>query len=366
MSPSNKVIIAVAGSRKTTFIVEDALQQMGRRILVLTYTIENLNLIKRYFIDKFGCVPSNIKIQSWFSFLLQEMVRPYRNHLYPDRRVESICFISGGVSVPYIPERNIRDHYFFGGDKIYTDKISKFSQRCNEATGGNLVIKRLENIYDAIYIDEVQDLAGYDLEILELLMKSKINITAVGDTRQATYFTNCSPKFKKYKGKNIIHIFQEWQQKGFCDIEFRNDCYRGNSAICDFADKLYTDLPKTISKNTTTTDHDGVFIVGKKLLSEYVKKFKPTVLRERIDSNTLGLDAMNFGLSKGQTFDRVLIFPNGPMIKFIEKDCSGALTDKTRANLYVAITRARYSVAIYIDKEMASRILTPLSDQHLM
>jgi DNA helicase-2/ATP-dependent DNA helicase PcrA len=361
--PSSKAIIAAAGSRKTSYIVEDALCRCSEEILIVTFTIENLSLIKRYFIERVGHVPGNVKIQSWFSFLLQDGVRPYRNVLYPEHRVETICFVQG-MSAAYVPETNVESHYFFEKNKIYTDKLSKFSIRCNEATQQNLVIKRLEGIYDHIYIDEVQDLAGYDLEILELLFRSCISVTVVGDTRQATYFTNCSPKFKKYKGKNILSIFELWESQRLCTIEFRNDCHRGNAAICEFADRLYPDLPKTISKNQQETGHDGVFIVGSKLLKAYVDRFNPMVLRERIDSNTLGHAAMNFGLSKGQTFDRVLIFPNGPMVKFIEKDCTGTLADKTRANFYVAVTRAKYSVAIYIDKDMPSRILSSLTDDH--
>jgi superfamily I DNA/RNA helicase len=46
-------------------------------------------------------------------------------------------------------------------------------KECNEKSGG-AVIHRLENIYNYIYIDEVQDLSGYDLDLIELLFRSKI------------------------------------------------------------------------------------------------------------------------------------------------------------------------------------------------
>ena len=70
-----------------------------------------------------------------------------------------------------------------------------------------LVIDRLEHIYDCIYIDEVQDLAGYDFDFLELMLLSKVKLIVVGDSRQATYFTNCAPKNVKFKGKNIVNLF---------------------------------------------------------------------------------------------------------------------------------------------------------------
>jgi DNA helicase-2/ATP-dependent DNA helicase PcrA len=37
---------------------------------------------------------------------------------------------------------------------------------------------------------EVQDLCGYDLEFLDLLMESKVNLELVGDIRRAILATN--------------------------------------------------------------------------------------------------------------------------------------------------------------------------------
>ena len=64
----------------------------------------------------------------------------------------------------------------------------------------------------------------------------------------------------------------------------------------------------------------------------------------------MGLPALNFGLSKGQSFDRVLILPNGPIEEYLTSGNPESLKPLTRARLYVAITRARYSVAIATDK----------------
>ena len=57
---------------------------------------------------------------------------------------------------------------------------------------------------------------------------------------------------------------------------------------------------------------------------------------------------MNFGLSKGLGFDNALIYPTGDMVKWM-KNNEQVLADKTRAQLYVALTRARHSVAILYD-----------------
>ena len=48
-----------------------------------------------------------------------------------------------------------------------------------------------------IFIDEVQDLAGSDLELIKLLFKTNSNTTLVGDPRQVTYLTHNEKKFWK-------------------------------------------------------------------------------------------------------------------------------------------------------------------------
>lgn len=56
---------------------------------------------------------------------------------------------------------------------------------------------------------------------------------------------------------------------------------------------------------------------------------------------------MNYGSSKGMDFDRVLIYPTEWFIKWLINGDSLAIT--TLSKLYVAITRAKQSVAIIYD-----------------
>jgi len=342
MSYSNRVIIAAAGSRKTTYVVEEALKDRSRRILIVTYTVDNVKQLTDYVIEQAGHIPENIHIQSWFSFLLQECVRPYQNFHYDKERIETILFIEG-KSAPYVSKTAVGKYFFADGNRIYTDKISEFSCICNEKSGG-LVINRLSEMYDAIYVDEVQDFAGYDFDILKLLFESKINLMAVGDTRQATFFTNCSPKNSKFKGQNIICLFKEWEKTGLCIIEERNECYRCNQAICDFADALYPGMPKTISKNDKITGHDGLFLIRKEEIEGYLNEYKPQVLQYRKSQKTVNINPLNFGLSKGKSFSRVLIFPTEGIEYYLKNNKLDANVGDI-PKFYVAVTRARHSVA---------------------
>lgn len=55
----NRLIIAAAGSGKTTYLVKQAMQQSDR-VLITTYTIANEREIRKKFIELNGCVPHNI------------------------------------------------------------------------------------------------------------------------------------------------------------------------------------------------------------------------------------------------------------------------------------------------------------------
>ncbi|MDP3113594.1 MAG: UvrD-helicase domain-containing protein [Candidatus Cloacimonadaceae bacterium] len=188
----NRVVIACAGARKTTELVNCALQHSNRKVLIVTYTINNYNQIIERIYQIAGHIPPNIEVQTWFTFLLSEGVRPYQNYLYSDARIKSIAFVCGISSIGR-KKSDIRRYYLCSNDLIFTDKMADFICEVNKLSCGK-VINRLERVYDAIYIDEVQDLAGYDLCVLELLFNSSIHMYVVGDCRQATYYTNQSRK----------------------------------------------------------------------------------------------------------------------------------------------------------------------------
>lgn len=55
-----RVVLAVAGSGKTTSIINDL--QTDSRALIITYTINNVENIKKRIIRKFGLIPNGIKV----------------------------------------------------------------------------------------------------------------------------------------------------------------------------------------------------------------------------------------------------------------------------------------------------------------
>lgn len=344
MPSINRVIVACAGGGKTTCIIERALAQRDKRVLLTTYTNENLFEIRKKIIYLKGFVPENLTINSWYTMLLRDFVRPYQKILLPEAHIRSVDFVS---TPPRFTSRdgNPKGYYLNKNNDIYCDRVSDFVFHCNNQSKG-LIIKRLEQIYGQIYVDEMQDLAGWDLDVVELLIESSISITMVGDPRQNTFQTNNS-----LKNKGIT--FQGWVEKlktdKDCIEEQRTECYRSNQTICNFADELYPEYPRTLSLSQDHTGHDGVFFIPAKEIHSYFEEYKPQILRHSIRSNTYGHEALNFGLSKGKTFDRVLIVPTQPIKEYLQSKDPSVLKPKSKSLLYVAITRAKFSVAFITD-----------------
>jgi superfamily I DNA/RNA helicase len=136
---TNKLIIAAAGAGKTTFLVNEALKQKDGNVLITTYTQANEEEIRKKIIEINKCIPENIAVQTWFSFLLQHGVRPYQGCLF-EKKVKGMILVNkqsavryynrSGIPVCYKEDENLEKHYFTDTFKIYSDKLSKFVFRC--------------------------------------------------------------------------------------------------------------------------------------------------------------------------------------------------------------------------------------------
>jgi ATP-dependent DNA helicase UvrD/PcrA len=345
LSSKNKIVVACAGSRKTTMLVEKALSLSASRVLITTFTNENLSLINRYLSEKNGSVPHNITVTSWFTVLLQDGIRPYQNFVTTKGRIRGMLFDEMPQSMENASKQNADRYFLTSNNNIHSDRASDFACLCDDRSNG-LVIKRLEGMYEHILIDEFQDFSGYDLDLVEKLLRSKISVMLVADPRQATFSTNRHPRNKQYRGPKIAKWIEKQQAARLVSLERLNECYRSNQMICDFADKLFPELKKTISRNSELTGHDGIFFIERTEVIGYVKQYDPIVLRYMKTTDTMNLAAANIRLSKGRTFDRVLIFPTGKWKAYLKHGDISTAGDIIA--LYIAVTRAKYSVAFVL------------------
>lgn len=340
-SADNVAIIAAAGSGKTQTLINRVLGRPHERALMLTYTLQNQLQIEQRLHQTVSGVPSHARVAGWMSFLLSDGIRPYQHAvLNVIDRVRGLNF----EGTPHEYTKRLTPAYYVnrGGD-AYGRNLADFACVANEKSGGE-VIRRLEAIYDHIYVDEVQDLAGYDLDFLDLLFASDIAITLVGDPRQCLLATTRAPKNKKYRGEGLLTWLDE--RADVCTREDQPESRRCHQDICDFASALFPTYPAIVSKNDEPVEHQGVFQIRPMDVHEYVDQHRPRVLRYDKRANTLGHPAINIGEAKGSTFDHVLIFPTGTMRQYLRDRDPSAL--KSREHLYVAVSRARHSVAFVV------------------
>lgn len=365
---ANDLIIASAGSGKTTVLVEKAIEKAnaGETVLITTFTEACEAEIKNKLVEKSnGYIPDNITIQTWFSFLIKHGAKPYQDCVI-DTEITGLILVSGKSGLRHETEdgkrfywgeaKNPYEFYFSKSGKIYSDKLAKFVIRCNKGSDEK-VINRISQCFDNIFIDEVQDLAGYDLEILKELFNCQSNILLVGDPRQATYSTNNAQKYAKFKKSEIVNFFSDDTIKIDTDDKSLTVNHRCSPQICEYSNTLYPDLAESTSGNDSVTGHDGIIIVDKFHVDSYMKEYQSIVqLRHSIRTQVnADYPVYTFGKSKGLTFDRVLIYPTAPIFNWLlnsEKELKGI----SRAGFYVALTRARYSVGIVLDPKQYKKI----------
>lgn len=355
----NSVTLAVAGARKTQSIVDACVKSdPSVRKLVITYTLSAQRDLEQRL--RASCAPENIpEICGWYAFLMRYWIRPFLPLLYPGRHLKGLNFEGSPLtnSRGFVIAKG--EHRFLDNDsRAYRRFLSKLAIDVATASEG-AVTARLERMFDEIYIDEVQDLTGYDLDVLEQLINTKSTITMVGDLRQSVFSTNPQDsRNKKYRGLGKLEWFKEQEVQGRLQLKFSSCTWRCVSEIATFSDSLFPpelQFPETTSAQTATSEHQGVFAIALADVASYIERYRPVCLRQSV--RTLapeGISATNFGVSKGLTHKRVLIFPTAPIIKFLTK--GEALKDATACGLYVGITRAVYSVAFVLPDPKKSEL----------
>lgn len=367
---TNTLIVAGAGAGKSTTVVGKALAEATdrRKVLLLTYTEGNQGELLTKVCAKTSVRPAVVRIKGWFTFLLEELIRPYQGCIF-ETRIDNILFDdsdphwNGRFRLRGRAERlkggayNPRHFLASSQTRAHTTYISKLACRIIEITRG-ASIERLARIYRLILIDEVQDLVGWDYEILKAIAeRADVELLCVGDFRQTLYTTAHARKAPGSMSEKL----GAFQTAGF-DIQYSNSNRRSVQPICRFADRIHEGLFKFQPSRSLAgqvpedlADHVGVFAVRAEDVSAYLERYSPVILR-RTRSTEInlcqGYRTYNYGESKGMGFDRALVLTTGKQRDFISGKSDvfdGDKTDKARNTFYVVATRARYSVSFVFD-----------------
>lgn len=377
----NILCIAGAGSGKTRKIITESIAEIktGGKVLVVTYTTSNQQELRNRFIAAFGKNSDRFIVKGLFSFYLEDLVRPYQQALFT-RRIDGIYFndqnphLKPGTrfSIPgrkeQLDDKSYNSRHFLTAckTKVHTCFLAKLATRLASATNNSAAV-RLSDIYSKVYFDEVQDLVGWDYEVLKFLSKTMITpITCVGDFRQTVYETSFGQKAPQSAAQKIA----AFRDMGFEDQPLTLN-WRCTQTICMIADEVhegaYPATKSAVSEIPTAfAHHVGVFVIKHSDVTNYIELYTPMVLRWQVASGTKILPAQarcyNFGNSKGLGFDRVLILPAESQIHFVLDAAAKFPADAEIAQnkMYVAITRARYSVGFIIADKKAEGLRFPV------
>jgi len=373
--------MAGAGSGKTHQVITESIAEIerGGKVLVVTYTTSNQLELRRRFLEIFGTYSDRFVVKGLFSFYLEDMVRPYQQALFP-QRIDGICFNQSNPHMSsdskfmlpgraeQLGDKSYNPRHFLTPSKTqaHTGFLAKLASRIMKVTSNSASV-RLGEIYTKVFFDEVQDLVGWDYEVLKGLNKvMPTSITCVGDFRQTVYETAFGQKAPKTAAEKIA----AFKSMGFEEesLKLNRRCIQ---QICDVADAVHNGIYEATESAVKEVPpefahHLGTFIVKESDIIEYIKVFDPMVLRWSVTAGTKLLPAearcYNFGGSKGLGFDRVLVLPTENQLHFIlDGRKPFPAKDETAQNkMYVAITRARYSLGFIVPDKKAVGLRFPI------
>jgi len=334
-----RIIFAVARSGKTSHIIKNLC--LEKRHLITTYTKTNIHNLRLKIIHKFGFFPENITLLPYFNFLYSFCYRP----------ILAYKLNTSGLSYSNPPDftqtlsRDNDKHYISSSGRLYHSRLGKLLIR-RGATAG--IQERLQKFYDHFYIDEVQDFAGNDFDLLKEIVKADINIMLVGDFFQHTYDTSRDGNIYKKLHQDIEEYIQEFENMGLkIDMETLNKNYRCSPTICDF---ITNNLGVNIESHRDDTT-EIKFEDDKSKIRDLMQNDQ--IIKLFFNKNTsYSCTSRNWGECKGEDcYNDVCVILNATSLKLYNKKKLLESAPLTKNKLYVACTRAKGNLYFISHKE---------------
>lgn len=335
------LILAVAGAGKTTEIINKI--KKDDKTLIITYTENNYNILKNNVIKKFKGIPDNIKIYTYFTFL-------YRFCFLPLKK----CFKVNGLEFNNNPNRYIKANninYYYNGlsKKMYHNRLAKI---CLDYFNKD-IIKRLEKYFDCIYIDEIQDFASHDFNLLLSIIKANCNILLVGDFYQHTFDTSRDGQVNSTLYNNYDNYINKIKTSDFnIKIDTVNflKSKRCSKQVC----KFITDHLKIKIESYYNNESEIKEIYDENIIDKLVNDNKIVKLFYQNSKKYDIKNKDNWGNSKGNTYINTCVILNKNSYEKYKKHKLNELPPSTKNKLYVALSRATKNVYIidekYLDK----------------
>ena len=333
-----RVIFAVAGSGKTTRIVSTL--DLERRFLLITYTDSNLLNLRRKIIERFGFFPANIVLYSYFTFLHVFCYKPF---LQMRMRTKGINFDQPPQWTQRL-QRTADAFYVDSHRRLYHNRIAKLLD--NKGVVGD-VTRRIEKYFDMVCVDEVQDIGGYDFELLTAICGSDINMLLVGDFYQHTFVTSQDGT----KNKNLHADYEKYKKRfekaGLAvDTTSLEKSYRCSQTVCNFIRELLGIDIYSHSDRAT-----NVAILERQVDADRLHACGVTVKLFYQEHHKYGCHSQNWGNSKGADhYQDVCVVLNGTAYRALTTGTMGTVSPQTRNKLYVACSRPRGNLYLIPDQ----------------
>lgn len=328
-----RVIFAVAGSGKTTYIVDSLTEE--KRSLIVTYTISNYENLSRKIAGKFGgCWPENVTLMTYFQFLYRFCYKPF----LADRVNARGIFYEQNPD-QYATQRDLR-YYLSPNGYFYSNRLSLFLEKTNTI---DEIKARIEKYYDEFIIDEIQDIAGRDFSFLELLMAADIDMLFVGDFYQHTFDTSRDGNVNQSLFDCFASYERRFTNKGFVsDTTTLVNSRRCGKKVCDF---ITANLGIAISSDRREDEDAGIAFVSDPIEISAIVSSPSIVKLHYRECYKFGPGRRNWGDTKGEdNHQDVCVMLNKNTAKLHKQGKLSELAPSTRNKLYVAITRAHGSV----------------------
>ena len=333
-----RIILAVAGSGKTRHIIESL--DLKRRSLIVTYTNNNFYNIKSRIIQKFGYLPDNIYLFSYFSFLYSFCFKPF------------LLNKTGAKGIRFDPCAN----KFARGDRRYIDKSNRvYSNRLSKLIidkgEADSVSARLSKYFDTVLFDEIQDFAGNDFNFLPHIVNAECDVLFVGDFYQHTFDTSRDGNTNASLHKQLDGYLKKARDMGLMvDADTLDSSYRCSPSVCKFVeDNIGIAIGSNRGDDTEILALDDAAIIKKVFEdNDIVKLFYQS-------RSTYSCFGSNWGESKGEDrYNDVCVVLNKTTYKLYAENNLADLNPTTRNKLYVAITRARGRLFFVSEEKLKS------------
>jgi DNA helicase-2/ATP-dependent DNA helicase PcrA len=322
------VVFAVAGSGKTTRLVT-ALDET-RRFLLVTYTEANHDNLRTKVIERFGYLPPNISIYTYFRFLHSFCYRPF---LRSKKDTLGITF-NAPDRFPVYPLTDDR-RYMSPGRWLYANRLAKFIEQSGLI---GAVVARMEKYFDVFFVDEVQDFGGHDFNFLLAISAAKMNMSFVGDFHQHTFDTSRDGNVNVNLHENYYAYKKKFERARLkVDTDSLKRSRRCSKNICDFiTEKIGIDIQAHDERTSVVRFEDDPAAVAA------LYRDPGTVKLFYKEHQKYGCFSQNWGASKGMdSYEDVCVVLNPGNVKAWNAGSFRDINPETRNKLYVACSRAR-------------------------